>query len=83
VGNRDAFFEGLTATQKRAAIARELYLKTRKASWHGPVERRDPKTYRGRSDVVQRCQNPYCREYPPAGSRASGRCLVCNTPLLR
>lgn len=81
MGKRDAFFEDLRATEHRMSVAKRLYLLNRPPSWHGPVERRDPETYRGKSDVIQRCNNPYCREYPPRGSRAVGRCLVCNTPL--
>jgi hypothetical protein len=49
--------------------------------WLGPVERRDPTTYRKRSIIeFWRCVNPYCRQYTPRGSAAAGMCLVCFTP---
>lgn len=62
--------------------------------WTGPVVRladltdaelvalgAPPRARQLRSEVLERCANPYCREWPISGSRAAGRCLLCHTPL--
>jgi len=50
-------------------------------AWSGPVERRDPASYRCRS-VVQTwmCVNAFCRQWTMHGSYLTGRCCFCQTP---
>ena len=61
--------------------------------WLGPVERvaeltAERRVALGLEPVERRksvvefwlCQNPYCRQFTPRGSRAAGMCLICFTP---
>lgn len=50
--------------------------------WQGGVVRRDPATYQAASRIeFWRCENPACGEFTPEGSRAAGRCVLCQTPM--
>lgn len=51
------------------------------APWTGPVERRDPASYRSASiQLTWRCANPYCGQWTMDGSYLTGRCNHCQTP---
>jgi hypothetical protein len=48
--------------------------------WIGPVERRDPVTYRGRSyHETWVCPGPFCGHWTMNGAYKIGKCNFCNT----
>jgi hypothetical protein len=79
---RNDYLEDLDEIQSRARKAIKIYIGNGRQKWDAEkVERRDPRDYRRASSIPAKCQNPYCREYLPRGSREEGRCLACNTEL--
>jgi hypothetical protein len=76
---RDLIGHGLDEIRERAAIAIEVYLNPH--PWRGGVQRRPEYSYRRQNVVLERCKNPFCREWPIAGTLEAGECLTCGEPI--
>jgi hypothetical protein len=66
--------------RKPTALMIELMV-SRLSPWTGPVERRDPATYRTQSQhLTWRCKAPLCGRFAMDGAYLTGFCNFCRTP---